>query len=305
MIKSTTMTGGICYGSKTDGRTRAARNVCAEVLTHAAFYAGWPKAWAAFNMAKKEVWAEEAVPEDAMAAHAASMVFPSARRTMRMQPISPAKAISHRSQLRRSASTTSPLSPAAATLAHPPRENRRRADSCLRGRKRLLSGSGQARAAARPRRCCKHSARGQTLARRRTGQLVPRIWQSRFPARKRPTSGVNRSGRSISEALIVDRRFFMSKSSRCLFFRKRRYGKACKGAGVRSRTRSFEIKPVTPYTSKDLNWLDKTSRSTIEMQDKSSRPEMAETLPPARNTIPFSWASPSGGMKRRTSSRHS
>lgn len=40
----------------------------------------------------------------------------------------------------------------------------------------------------------------------------------------------------------------------------------------------FEIKPVTPYTSKDLNWLDKTSRSTIEMQDKSSRPEMAETL---------------------------
>ena len=47
----------------------------AEVLTHAAFYAGWPKAWAAFNMAK-EVWAEEAAPEDAMAARAASMVFP-------------------------------------------------------------------------------------------------------------------------------------------------------------------------------------------------------------------------------------
>ena len=47
----------------------------AEVLTHAAFYAGWPKAWAAFNMAK-EIWAEEAAPEDAMAAHAASMVFP-------------------------------------------------------------------------------------------------------------------------------------------------------------------------------------------------------------------------------------
>ena len=40
----------------------------------------------------------------------------------------------------------------------------------------------------------------------------------------------------------------------------------------------FEIKPVTPCTSKDLNWMDKTSRSTIEMQDKSSRPEMAETL---------------------------
>ena len=30
----------------------------AAVVTHAAFYAGWPKAWAAFNLAK-EVWTEE------------------------------------------------------------------------------------------------------------------------------------------------------------------------------------------------------------------------------------------------------
>ena len=35
----------------------------AEVLTHAAFYAGWPKAWAAFAMAK-EVWADEVEPAD-------------------------------------------------------------------------------------------------------------------------------------------------------------------------------------------------------------------------------------------------
>lgn len=28
-----------------------------EILTHAAFYAGWPKAWAAFRMAK-EVWSD-------------------------------------------------------------------------------------------------------------------------------------------------------------------------------------------------------------------------------------------------------
>ena len=47
----------------------------AEILTHAAFYAGWPKAWAAFRMAK-EVWAEDESPADAKAAHAASMIFP-------------------------------------------------------------------------------------------------------------------------------------------------------------------------------------------------------------------------------------
>lgn len=46
----------------------------AEILTHAAFYAGWPKAWAAFRMAK-EVWAEEVV-SDAMAAHGNEMIFP-------------------------------------------------------------------------------------------------------------------------------------------------------------------------------------------------------------------------------------
>ena len=46
----------------------------AEILTHAAFYVGWPKAWAAFRMAK-EVWAEDDVA-DAKAKHQNEMVFP-------------------------------------------------------------------------------------------------------------------------------------------------------------------------------------------------------------------------------------
>ena len=36
----------------------------------------------------------------------------------------------------------------------------------------------------------------------------------------------------------------------------------------------FEIEPEIPYTKADLNWMDKTSRSTIEMNDPSSRPEI-------------------------------
>ncbi len=51
------------------------REEIAEILTHAAFYAGWPKAWAAFRMAK-EVWTEGVSDADARAAHAASMIFP-------------------------------------------------------------------------------------------------------------------------------------------------------------------------------------------------------------------------------------
>ncbi|MBR2283757.1 MAG: flavodoxin [Ruminococcus sp.] len=36
----------------------------------------------------------------------------------------------------------------------------------------------------------------------------------------------------------------------------------------------YEIRPVVPYTSADLNWQDKQSRSSIEMRDHSSRPEI-------------------------------
>lgn len=47
----------------------------AEILTHAAFYAGWPKAWAAFRMAK-EVWNESSTSDDEKEKHAHSMIFP-------------------------------------------------------------------------------------------------------------------------------------------------------------------------------------------------------------------------------------
>ena len=39
----------------------------------------------------------------------------------------------------------------------------------------------------------------------------------------------------------------------------------------------FEIEPKVPYTRADLNWMDKQSRSTIEMQNPASCPELAGT----------------------------
>lgn len=51
----------------------------AAIITHVGFYAGWPKAWAVFNLAK-EVWNvnEGDLPyeDEAMRAHVKSMVFP-------------------------------------------------------------------------------------------------------------------------------------------------------------------------------------------------------------------------------------
>ncbi len=38
----------------------------------------------------------------------------------------------------------------------------------------------------------------------------------------------------------------------------------------------FEIKPTVPYTRADLDWMNKKSRSSLEMNDPSSRPEIAD-----------------------------
>ena len=38
----------------------------------------------------------------------------------------------------------------------------------------------------------------------------------------------------------------------------------------------YEIRPAVKYTSADLNWNNSSSRSSVEMKDKSSRPELAD-----------------------------
>lgn len=51
------------------------RTEAAEIITHIAFYAGWPKAWAAFRLAK-EVWNDDIKGDDAKAAFQREMIFP-------------------------------------------------------------------------------------------------------------------------------------------------------------------------------------------------------------------------------------
>ena len=59
--------------AKNHGVTKAE---IAAVITHVAFYAGWPKAWAVFRLAK-DVWNEPTDPAaDAKARHAARILFP-------------------------------------------------------------------------------------------------------------------------------------------------------------------------------------------------------------------------------------
>lgn len=58
--------------AKNNGITRTE---IAEAITHVAFYAGWPKAWAAFRLAK-EVWTDDTTGDDAKAAYQHSIFFP-------------------------------------------------------------------------------------------------------------------------------------------------------------------------------------------------------------------------------------
>lgn len=38
----------------------------------------------------------------------------------------------------------------------------------------------------------------------------------------------------------------------------------------------YEIRPAVPYTRTDLNWTNRSSRSSVEMNDRHSRPALAD-----------------------------
>lgn len=41
----------------------------------------------------------------------------------------------------------------------------------------------------------------------------------------------------------------------------------------------YEIKPAVPYTNADLNWMDKGSRSSVEMKDATPAPLWPTPMP--------------------------
>ena len=65
----------LAYHLQTARANGITRTEISEIITHVAFYAGWPKAWAAFRYAK-EVWADDITATDAKAEFQRSMIFP-------------------------------------------------------------------------------------------------------------------------------------------------------------------------------------------------------------------------------------
>lgn len=52
--------------------------------------------------------------------------------------------------------------------------------------------------------------------------------------------------------------------------------KAAKALAEAAGADLYEIRPEVPYTREDLDWMDKKSRSTVEMNDPASRPALAD-----------------------------
>ena len=65
----------LTYHLQSARRNGITRTEIAEILTHIGFYAGWPKAWAAFRLAK-DVWADDKATADDKAAFQREMIFP-------------------------------------------------------------------------------------------------------------------------------------------------------------------------------------------------------------------------------------
>ncbi len=64
--------------------------------------------------------------------------------------------------------------------------------------------------------------------------------------------------------------------------------KAAKALAKAAGADLYEIKPAVPYTGADLNWMDKGSRSSVEMNDRNSRPALADTdAPVAEHDVIF------------------
>lgn len=52
---------------------------------------------------------------------------------------------------------------------------------------------------------------------------------------------------------------------------------AAKNLAAASDADLYEIKPKLPYTNADVDWTNRNSRSSLEMRDKTYRPELADT----------------------------
>lgn len=140
----------------------------AAIITHAAFYAGWPKGWAVFNLAK-EVWnvneGDMSYEDEAMRAHAKEMVFPIGAPNDGFAQYFSGKSFLAPVSTSQVGIFNVTFEPGCRKLAYPPCKERWRTDTRMHCRTRILSGRGQRSYRDETGRLYQYSGRGKTLAR--------------------------------------------------------------------------------------------------------------------------------------------
>ena len=80
----------------------------------------------------------------------------------------------------------------------------------------------------------------------------------------------------------------MSKTLIAYFSAQGSTAKLAKTLAAAAEAELYEIKPAVPYERRDLNWMDKKSRTTLEMQDPNCSPALADpNAPVAESDVIF------------------
>ena len=72
----------------------------------------------------------------------------------------------------------------------------------------------------------------------------------------------------------------MSKTLVAYFSASGSTGRLAQTLAAAAEAKAYEIKPAVPYERRDLNWMNRKSRTTLEMKDKSFLPELADADAP-------------------------
>lgn len=147
----------------------------AAIITHVAFYVGWPNGWAVFNLAK-EVWqpGEGDLPyeDEAMRAHAKEMVFPIGQPNDAFAQYFVGQSYLAPVSTEQVGVFNVTFEPACSKLAYPPCKEWWRTDDHLCCRTWILSGRRKRSDRDETGRLHQYSGRSKTLARSSIGQLV-------------------------------------------------------------------------------------------------------------------------------------
>ena len=251
------------------------RTEISEIITHIAFYAGWPKAWAAFRQAK-DVWAEETSADDAKALFQRKMIFPIGEPNT-----SYAKYFSGNSYLARISDEQVPI---ANVTFEPGCRNNWHIHHATKGGGQMLigvAGRGWYQEEGKPVQEILpgtvihipagvkhwHGAAADSwfahLAFEISGENASNEWLEPVTDEEYGNIEVNMNSNQSNHKVLVA--YFSATGVTA---------QAAQKVADATGGEVYAITPAKPYTDADLDWRDKQSRSSVEMNDPKSRPAL-------------------------------